>query len=182
MPRYSDAALLKGEYTHIAAELRAGERAAPSPADWQKTSCANAAEATAQAVAKQIFELQSTINGEKEQLEIASWSAGGLMIVVGLFPGEGDLVRLEGHLLNSQQPVAQLIHAHQLALTITKRSTEDVPPEEDAAQIGFVIFDQLAKRGKQKAGAKKKAPASKAKATKAQASKKQATTTKAARR
>lgn len=160
MPRYSDAALLKGDYTHMAAELRAGERGAPSPAEWQKTSCANAAEAAAQAVAKQIFELHSTLDGDKEQLEIAAWSAAGIMIVLGLFPGEGDLVRLEGHLLNSKQPVAQLIHANQLSLTITKRSTEEVAPEEDAAQIGFVIFDQLAKRGKAKAATKKK-PAAK---------------------
>jgi hypothetical protein len=102
--------------------------------------------------------------------------------VLGLFPGEGDLVRLEGHLLNSQQPVAQLIHAHQLALTITKPSTEDVSPEEDAAQIGFVIFDQLAKRGKVKVAAKRKTPASKAKAPKTKTAKTQATKTKAARR
>ena len=181
MPRYSDAALLQGEYTHMAAELRSGERDAPSPADWQKTSCENAAEASAQAVAKQIFELQSTLDGEKEQLEIASWSAAGIMIVLGLFPGEGDLVRLEGHLLNSQQPVAQLIHAHQLALTITKRSTQEAPPEEDAAQIGFVIFDQLAKRGKAKAATKKKAATPKA-ASKTKTTKTQATKTKAARR
>ena len=182
MPRYSDAAMLKGEYTHMAAELRAGERSAPSPADWQKTSCENAAEASAQAVAKQIFELQSTLDGEKEQLEIAAWSAAGVMIVVGLFPGDGDMVRLEGHLLNAKQPVVQLIHANQLALTITKRSTEEVAPEEDAAQIGFVIFDQLAQRGKAKAATKKKIAAAKTKPAKTKTTKTQASKTKAARR
>lgn len=161
MPRYSDAALLKGEYTHMAAELRAGERAAPSPADWQKTSCDNAAEASAQAVAKQIFELQSTLDAEKEQLEISAWSAAGAMIVLGMFPGEGDMVRLEGHLINNKQPVALLTHATQLALTITKRSTQEVAPEEDATQIGFVIFDQLANRGKANATSEKKSKPSK---------------------
>lgn len=181
MTRYSDAALLKGEYTHMAAELRAGERSAPSPAEWQKASCDNAAEASAQSVAKQIFELQATLDDEKEQLEIAAWSAAGVMIVLGLFPGEGDLVRLEGHLLNSKQPVAQLIHANQLSLTITKRSTEEVAPEEDAAQIGFVIFDQLAKRGKAKAATKKKAATTKT-TTKSKTTKTHATKTKAARR
>lgn len=175
MPCYSDAALLKGEYTHMAAELRAGERSAPSHAEWQKTSCENVAEAAAQAVAKQIFELHSTLDGEKEQLEIGAWSAAGVMIVLGLFPGEGDLVRLEGHLANSNQPVAQLIHANQLALTITKRSTQEAPPEEDATQIGFVIFDQLAKRSKTKAATKKKT-------TKTRTTKTTATKTKAARR
>ncbi len=182
MPRYSDAALLKGEYAHMAAELRAGERSAPTPAEWQSTSCENAAEETAQAVARQLFELQATLEGEEEQLEIASQSAAGIMIVLGLFPGEGDLIRLEGHLLNSKQPVAQLIHAHQLALTISKRNMADAAPEEDAMRIGFVIFDQLAKRANSKSRrATGKAPAKK-RTSKAKPAKTSATKTKAARR
>lgn len=182
MPRYSDAALLKGEYAHMAAELRAGERNAPTPADWNATSCENAAEETAQSVAKQLFELQATLKGEEEQLEIAAMTAAGIMIVLGLFPGEGDLIRLEGHLLNSNQPVAQLIHAHQLALTISKRNIADAAPEEDAMRIGFVIFDHLAKRANSKTkGIASKAPARK-RTSKAKAAKTSATKTKAPKR
>ncbi|WP_026480375.1 hypothetical protein [Ahrensia sp. 13_GOM-1096m] len=164
MPDYSDAALLTGNFAHMVAELKAGKRKAPSPDEWQKTACDNEAEQAAQSVAKQIFELQSAIDKEKEQLEIVTISAAGPMLVMGLFAGEGDVMRVEGLLLSSKQPVALVIHASQLALTITKRSTAEAKPEEDATQIGFVIFDQLEKRAKAKPEvAPQKKPAAKAK-------------------
>lgn len=150
MADYSDAALLTGHFAHMAAELKAGKRSAPSPAEWQKIACDNEAEKAAQSVAKQIFELQSSIDKEKEQLEIVTISAAGPMIVMGLFAGESDILRVEGLLLATKQPAALIIHANQLALTITKKSSADAKPEEDATQIGFVIFDQLEKRTKSK--------------------------------
>lgn len=157
MQRYSDAAMLKGDYAHMVAQLRSGERSVPSPDEWQQTSCDNAAEAAAQAVAKQIFELQSTLDENNEQLEITAISVAGIMVVVGLFPGDGDLIRIEGNLLTSKEPVAQIIHANQLELTVKKRPTADSAPEEDATRIGFVIFDQLTEHSKSKTGPKRKA-------------------------
>lgn len=166
MPIYSDAALLTGNFAHMAAELKAGKRNAPSPDEWQKTACDNDAEAAAQSVAKQIFELQSKIDKEKEQLEIVTISAAGPMLVMGLFAGEGDILRVEGLLVSNKQPAAVIIHASQLALTITKKSSADAKPEEDATQIGFVIFDQLEKRAKEKPQAdSEQKPAAKAKTT-----------------
>lgn len=163
MTRYSDAALLTGDFAHMAAELKAGNRAAPSEEAWGKTACDNSAEAAAQSVAKQIFALQSEIDKQTEQLEIAAMSLAGPMIVSGVFPDDGEMLRIDGHLVSNGQPVALLTHATQLALTITKSATNETKPEDDGLQIGFVIFDELEKR----ATARKKARAKKTTAKKA---------------
>ncbi|MEL6435274.1 MAG: hypothetical protein AAFP99_00630 [Pseudomonadota bacterium] len=148
MTKYSDAALLKGDYAHMAADLKAGKRGLPSADDWKRASCDqhNRAELAAQAVAKQIFGLQKQIDHETEQLEIAAISAAGPMIVSGVFPEDGDMIRVDGHLISDKRPVALLIHASQLALTITKSTTNETNPEDDGLKIGFVIFDELEKR------------------------------------
>lgn len=167
MTRYSDAALLTGDFAHMAAELKAGNRAAPSEEAWGKTACDNSAEAAAQSVAKQIFSLQSEIDKETEQLEIAAMSLAGPMIVSGVFPDDGEMLRVDGHLVSNTQPVAVLIHASQLALTITKSTTAETKPEDDGLKIGFVIFDELEKR----AAARKKQNSNKATAKKTTAKK-----------
>lgn len=167
MTRYSDAALLTGDYAHMAAELKAGNRAAPSEEAWGKTACDNGAEAAAQSVAKQIFALQSQIDKQTEQLEIAAMSLAGPMIVSGVFPDEGDMLRIDGHLVSNKQPVAVLMHTSQLALTITKSATAETKPEDDGLKIGFVIFDELEKR----AAARKKTSADKTSAKKTTAKK-----------
>ena len=146
MTDYSDAALLTGDYAHMAAELRAGKRSAPSPEEWQKAPCTNNAESAARAIAQQIFGLQSAIDAENERLEITTMTAAGPMVVTGLHPAEGDLVRIDGHLVNPLRPAAHVVHASQLALTITKRSAAEIKEEDDGVRIGFVIFDELAKR------------------------------------
>lgn len=163
MTRFSDAALLKGDYAHMAAELKAGQRHAPSPGEWSKTACDDGAEAAAQSVAKQIFALQEQIDTEVEQLEIAAQSAAGPMIVSGLYPGTGDLLRVDGHLVSTKQPVAIVIHASQLNLTITKSPLAETQPEDDGLKIGFVIFEELAKRAKKAKPAKKATTRKKAK-------------------
>lgn len=167
MTRYSDAALLTGDFAHMAAEFKAGNRAAPSADEWGKAACDNGAEEAAQAVAKQIFALQSQIDGNKEQLEIAAMSLAGPMIVSGVFPDDGDMLRIDGYLVSNKQPAAVLIHASQLALTITKSTTAETKPEDDGLKIGFVIFDELEKR----AAARKKQNSNKATAKKTTAKK-----------
>ena len=146
MTDYSDAALLKGDYAHMAAELRAGKRSAPTPEDWQKAPCTDEAERAARAIAQQIFGLQTSIDAETERLEITTLTAAGPMIVTGLHPAEGDLLRIDGHLTNPLRPAAHVVHASQLALTISKRPAAETAEEDDGVRIGFVIFDELAKR------------------------------------
>ena len=147
MSRFSDAALLKGNFAHKAAELRAGQRAAPKEKDWNKASCDNQAEEAAQEVAKHIFSLQSSVDAEKEKLEILHFTSVGMMRVLALVPGEGDILRLDGVLENGN-PVAQAMHASQLSLTFIKAPLKREENEDDGLQIGFLIFDELTKRRK----------------------------------
>jgi hypothetical protein len=147
MSRFSDAALLKGKFAHKVAELRAGQRTAPKQKDWNGASCDNQAEETAQEVAKHIFSLQSSVDAEKEKLEILHFTAIGIMRVLALVPGEGDVLRLDGVLENGN-PVAQAMHASQLSLTFVKAPLKKEEDEDDGLQIGFLIFDELTKRRK----------------------------------
>ncbi|MEO1700506.1 MAG: hypothetical protein AAFR71_00505 [Pseudomonadota bacterium] len=158
-PRYSDAALLKGDYAHLASDLKVSQRGLPSDDDWKRARCDdhNRAEMAAQAVAKQIFGLQQQIDRETEQLEIAASSAAGPMIVSGVFPEDGEMLRVDGHLIADKRPVALLLHASQLALTITKSTTAHTNPEDDGLKIGFVIFDELEKRAEARDKARAKA-------------------------
>lgn len=149
MTRYSDAALLKGDYAHLAAELRAGERAAPSQGDWDKAACDNAAEEAAQEVAKHIFAFQQSLDGEKEQLEILTYSAVGQIKVIALHPGEGDLLRVDGVLVEGGKPVSVVIHSQMLSLTFVSAPLAAEENEKDEGlKIGFVIFDELQERQK----------------------------------
>jgi hypothetical protein len=145
--RFSDAALLQGKYAHMAAEFRAGNRLAPRPKDWKKAACDNQAEETAQEVAKHIFALQQSIDKASEKLEILHFTAAGLMKVVALSPGDGDILRLDG-LLENGNPVAQAMHASQLSLTFVKAPLKNDGAEDDGLEIGFLIFDELTKRRK----------------------------------
>jgi len=154
MSRFSDAALLKGNFAHMASEFRAGSRPAPKPKDWQKTANDTPAEEAAQDVAKHIFALQQSIDAEKERIDIIAFSAVGEMKVLGLVPGEGDLIRVDGILANGS-PVATLMHTSQLALTFVTAPLQE-KPEEDGLEIGFLIFDELKDRKKKRARKAKK--------------------------
>ncbi|MEP1206493.1 MAG: hypothetical protein ABJM29_02795 [Rhizobiaceae bacterium] len=147
MTRFSDAALLKGKFAHMAAELRAGQRTAPKQKDWNKASCDNQAEETAQEVAKHIFALQKSVDEKTEKLEILHFTSVGMMKVLAVVPGEGDVLRLDGVLENGN-PVAQAMHASQLSLTFVKAPLKLEENEDDGVEIGFLIFDELTKRRK----------------------------------
>ncbi|MEM8749807.1 MAG: hypothetical protein AAGF28_05860 [Pseudomonadota bacterium] len=149
MTRFSDAALLKGEFAHMAAELRAGERASPNSSDWSKVACEAGAEIAAQEVAKQIFALQQEIDPEHERLEITALTAVGPIRVTGFSPGEGDLIRLNGELPNGQ-PAAHIQHVSQMALTFTKAALKNADEADDGLEIGFVIFEELKERQEQR--------------------------------
>ena len=72
-----------------------------------------------------------------------------MMRVLALVPGEGDILRLDGVLENGS-PVAQAMHASQLSLTFIKAQLKKEENEDDGLQIGFLIFDELTKRRKQR--------------------------------
>ena len=156
MTRYTDAALLTGEYAHLAAQLRAGERAAPGPLEWDKTACDNQAEEAAQDVAKHIFAFQQSLDPETEQLEVVSYSAAGRIKVLAVVPGEGDLLRIDGMLMPEGQPASVILHAAQLSLTLTRVPLAKDGSEDEGLRIGFVIFDELKERQKARYGKKKK--------------------------
>lgn len=148
MTRYSDAALLRGEYAHLAAELRAGRRAAPGPAEWSKAEPDNQAEEAAQDVAKHIFAFQQSLDQEKEQLEILTVSDAGPMKVLAVVPGEGDVLRIDGLLIQNQSPASTIVHAARLSLTLTRVPLRGDDDDDDGLKIGFVIFDELKERQK----------------------------------
>ncbi len=149
MTRFSDAALLKGDYAHMAAEMRAGDRNAPKPKDWDKTACDNRAEEAAQEVAKHIFAVQQSIDPKKEQLEILTFSAAGQMKVIAIHPGEGDMLRIDGVLVPQGAPASVVIHASTLSLTFVRAPVaKDEEAQDEGLQIGFVIFDELEERQK----------------------------------
>lgn len=156
MTRYSDAALLKGEYAHLAAELRAGRRAAPGPDEWSKAEPDNLAEEAAQDVAKHIFAFQQSLDQAREQLEILTISDAGPMKVLAVVPGEGDVLRIDGLLLHDQQPASIIIHAARLSLTLTRVPLTGNTEDDDGLKIGFVIFDELKERQKARYGRKKR--------------------------
>ena len=149
MTRFSDAALLKGDYSHHAAEFRAGTRAAPAKKDWGKVACDNQAEECAQEIAKHIFALEQQINNDTERLEITHLTAAGPMRVLAVVPGDGDVLRLEG-VLPSGNPVAQAMHTSQLSLTFLKASLNEGEAKDDGLEIGFLIFDELKDRKKKR--------------------------------
>jgi len=155
MTRFPDAALLKGEYAKMMKQP-------PKNSEWKKAACDNKAEEVAQEVAKHIFTLSQGLDPQgldpkTEKLEILTFSSSGPIKVMGLMPGEGDLIRIDGMFPQSGDPVSIVQHTTQLSLTFTKAAISPETGEEDAGmQIGFVIFDELSKRKKQRTAAKRK--------------------------
>lgn len=160
MTRFSDAALLKGDYATMIHNP-------PQESEWDKTACDNGAEAAAQSVAKQIFSMREQLDHKKEKLEVITFSSMGPIKVLGLMPIDGDLMRIDGLNPADMSPVSIVQHVEQLSLTFTKVAVRSEESEEDAdnesMQIGFVIFDELKERKKSRdAAAKRKKPARKA--------------------
>ncbi|MFD0917317.1 hypothetical protein ACFQ14_12955 [Pseudahrensia aquimaris] len=149
MTRFTDAALLKGDYAHMAQEFRAGNRAAPAQKDWQKAACDTGAEEAAQEVAKHIFALQQQIDAEKDRIDVLAFSAIGQFRVLGLVPGESEMIRIDG-VQPDGSPVAVLTHYEQLSLTFVAVPHE-AEDDDDGLKIGFVIFDELKERKKKRA-------------------------------
>lgn len=164
MTRFSDAALLKGDFATMIQNP-------PNEAEWNKTACENNAEAAAQSVAKQIFAMRDQLDPKTEKLEVVTFSSMGPIKVMGIMPIDGDLLRIDGLNPATNTPVSIVQHVEQMSLTFTKLPVESEETEEEAAkesmQIGFVIFDELKERKKTREAAKRKKPARKASTRKA---------------
>lgn len=175
MSRFSDAALLKGDYATMLHNP-------PQDAEWDKTACDNGAEAAAQSVAKQIFSMREQLDHKKEKLEVITFSSMGPIKVLGIMPIDGDLMRIDGLNPADMSPVSIVQHVEQMSLTFTKVAIPSEESEEEAdnesMQIGFVIFDELKERKKSRDAAKRKKPARKT--TTRKAATKKTTTKKAA--
>lgn len=156
MTRYSDAALLTGNYASMLKEP-------PKEAEWKKTACDSQSEEMAQAIAKHVFAFQKVLDPKQEKMEIIAMAAAGPMRVVSILPVDGDLIRVDGFLIVNNQPVFVLQHASQLALTFSKVAvgSEENAQDDDGLQIGYVIFDELKARKKERDAAKRRKPAQK---------------------
>ena len=159
MTRFSDAALLKGDYATMLKEP-------PKEAEWKTASCNDSSEEAAQAIAKQIFGFQQSLDQTKEKLEVITFSAMGPIKVLGISPMDGELMRIDGINPTNLAPVSMVQHVEQLSLTITKAviqssNPQEQPDEDDGLQIGFVIFDELKKRKKDRDASKRKKSARK---------------------
>lgn len=164
MTRYSDAALLTGDFATMMQDP-------PKEAEWSKTSCDNGSEEAAQAIAKQIFGFQQSLDPEKEKLEVVTFSALGPIKVMGITPMDGELMRIDGMNPANQAPVSIVQHVEQLSLTFTKAPVQsdnpsEKPDDDDGLQIGFVIFDELKERKKKRDAAKRKKPTSRKRTSK----------------
>jgi len=159
MTRFSDAALLKGDFAGMLHN-------APKDADWSKTACDNGAEAAAQSIAKQIFALREQLDPETEKLEVVTFSSMGPIKVLGVMPIDGDMMSINGVNPADGSAVMIMQHVSQLSLTFTKAKVvsengEENPDEDDGMKIGFVIFDELKERKKARDAVKRKKPARK---------------------
>ena len=154
MSRYTDAALLKGDYAKMIKEP-------PKEAEWEKkASCDNKAEAIAQEVAKHIFAMSQGLDPNSERLEITTYSAKGPIIVMRITPGDGALIRIDGVFSDGKLPISIVQHAAQLSMTFTRVpaiADGEAEKEEGGRQIGFVIFDELKKRKEARTAAKRTA-------------------------
>lgn len=148
--RFTDAAMLKGKYAFHVEQLRASSAASMKKVDWTTIECGNQAEEAAQEVAKHIFAFNEAIDPEKEQLEIITMTAVGQMKVLGLAPGEGDILRVDGVLMPDELPTSVVVHASQLSLTFVRVPIQNPQLEQtsESNRIGFVIFDDLQDRQK----------------------------------
>ena len=173
MTRFSDAALLKGDFATMLQNP-------PKDSEWSKTACDNSAEEAAKSVAQQIFAMREQLDPKTEKLEVITFSSMGPIKVLGIMPIDGDLMRIDGLNPADMSPVSIVQHVEQMSLTFTKakvksENPEEQPDDDDGMQIGFVIFDELKERKKVRAAAKRKKPARKAaprKTTKKAAAKK----------
>jgi hypothetical protein len=169
MTRFSDAALLKGDFATMLQNP-------PKDAEWSKTSCDNSAEEAAKSVAQQIFAMREQLDPKTEKLEVITFSSMGPIKVLGIMPIDGDLMRIDGLNPADLSPVSIVQHVEQMSLTFTKakvksENPEEQPDDDDGGQIGFVIFDELKTRKKSREAAKRKKPARKP-ATRKRAAKK----------
>ena len=163
MTRYSDAALLKGDFATMLNDP-------PKESEWKKVACDNGSEAAAQAIAKQIFGFRQSIDASKQKLEVTTFSSMGPIKVMGISPVEGELMRIDGIHPGTMTPVAIVQHVEQLSLTfsvapVESKNPQEQPDEDDGMQIGFVIFDELKERKKQRDSAKRKKSASRKRTT-----------------
>jgi hypothetical protein len=166
MTRFSDAALLKGDFATMLQNP-------PKEAEWSKTSCDNSAEEAAKSVAQQIFAMREQLDPKSEKLELITFSSLGPIKVLGIMPIDGDLMRIDGLNPADMSPVSIVQHVEQMSLTFTKakvqsENPEEKPDEDDGMQIGFVIFDELKERKKVREAARRKKPARKKTVKKAQ--------------
>ncbi len=164
MTRFSDAALLKGDFATMLQNP-------PKDSEWSKTSCDNSAEEAAKSVAQQIFAMREQLDPKTEKLEVITFSSMGPIKVLGIMPIDGDLMRIDGLNPADLSPVSIVQHVEQMSLTFTKakvksENPEEQPDEDDGGQIGFVIFDELKTRKKIRAAAKRKKPATRKRTTK----------------
>jgi hypothetical protein len=164
MTRFSDAALLKGDFATMLQNP-------PKDAEWSKTSCDNSAEEAAKSVAQQIFAMREQLDPKTEKLEVITFSSMGPIKVLGIMPIDGDLMRIDGLNPADLSPVSIVQHVEQMSLTFTKakvksENPEEQPDDDDGGQIGFVIFDELKTRKKIRAAAKRKKPATRKRTTK----------------
>jgi hypothetical protein len=160
MTRFSDAALLKGDFATMLKDP-------PKDAEWNKTDCENSAEEAAKSVAQQIFAMREQLDPKTEKLEVITFSSMGPIKVLGIMPVDGDLMRIDGLNPADMSPVSIVQHVGQMSLSFTKAAVksenpEEEPDEDDGGQIGFVIFDELKARKKIRAAAKRKKPTRKA--------------------
>ncbi len=154
MTLFSDAALLKGDYAKML-------KNPPGEAEWKKAACDNGSEEVAQAIAKQIFGFQQSLDQKTEKLEVIALSAVGPVKVLGISPMEGDLMRIDGINPVEKKPVAIIQHVEQVSLTFTKTPVEPENPDDDGLKIGYVIFDELTERKKERDASKRKKPRAK---------------------
>ncbi len=164
MTRFSDAALLKGDFATMLKDP-------PKEAEWSKTECQNSAEEAAKSVAQQIFAMREQLDAKTEKLEVITFSSMGPIRVLGIMPIDGDLMRIDGLNPADMSSVSIVQHVEQMSLTFMKAAVisdkpEDEPDSDDGSQIGFVIFDELKERKKIRAAAKRKKPARKTAAKK----------------
>ena len=169
MTRFSDAALLKGDFAKMM-------KNPPKDDEWKKTACVNGAEEAAKSVAQQIFAMRDELDPKTEKLEVVTFSSMGPVKVLGIMPIDGDLMSIDGLNPADNSPVSIVQHVEQMSLTFTKTAVQSDKPEEqpdqdDGGQIGFVIFDELKTRKKNRAAAKRKKTAKKATTKKAPAKK-----------
>jgi hypothetical protein len=54
--------------------------------------------------------------------------------------------------MGSNSPTSTVLHASQLSLSFLTQPIQNEEPDDDGLQIGFVIFDELAKRQKERDG------------------------------